>query len=229
MRQNLFYKNKYRKWYFKIIDNANLRKIQNGYTEKHHIIPKCLNGSNDKDNIANLTAREHFICHLLLTKMVKTKEHRSKMFCAFVRFFGKNEIKRNSKTYSLYKEKLSKEFSGEGNPFYGKTHSIKTREILSKSSSRFVGKLNPFFGKHHTEDYKKKKSKMITGRKLKCRNFPYKLIDPNGKVYIVKEGIKSFCKEHNLQMSNVIAGAQKNHKSRGWKISYVKTNKNKIN
>jgi hypothetical protein len=40
------------------------------YTEKHHIIPKCLGGSNEKSNLVKLTAREHFVCHLLLTKML---------------------------------------------------------------------------------------------------------------------------------------------------------------
>lgn len=39
-----------------------------GYTETHHIIPKSVGGSNDKSNLVCLTAREHFIAHLLLTK-----------------------------------------------------------------------------------------------------------------------------------------------------------------
>lgn len=38
------------------------------YTETHHIIPKCINGTNDKNNLVELTAREHFIAHKLLFK-----------------------------------------------------------------------------------------------------------------------------------------------------------------
>ena len=64
----MFYDNKYTRWYFNIIDNRK-KNIPDGYFEKHHIIPKCLGGSNDKNNLVKLTAREHFICHLLLTKM----------------------------------------------------------------------------------------------------------------------------------------------------------------
>ena len=42
------------------------------YTENHHIIPRCLGGSDSKENIVKLSAKEHFICHLLLTKMYPT-------------------------------------------------------------------------------------------------------------------------------------------------------------
>lgn len=66
----MFIKNKYNKWYFNIIDRAKSRTLANDdYVEKHHIIPKSLGGSNNADNLVCLTAKEHFICHLLLTKM----------------------------------------------------------------------------------------------------------------------------------------------------------------
>jgi len=72
--------NKYTNTYYKIIDRAKTRDIT-GYTEKHHIIPKSLGGSNSKDNLVKLTAREHFICHLLLSKMTDGT-NRQKMFLA---------------------------------------------------------------------------------------------------------------------------------------------------
>jgi len=64
----IFINNKYTSWYNSLINNAKNRIID-GYTEKHHIIPSSLGGNNDADNLVKLTAREHFICHLLLTKM----------------------------------------------------------------------------------------------------------------------------------------------------------------
>ncbi len=36
------------------------------YYERHHILPKCLGGENDKENLVLLTGKEHFICHKLL-------------------------------------------------------------------------------------------------------------------------------------------------------------------
>lgn len=58
--------------YQKIYENLILRarhRIINGYFEKHHIIPKCLKGSDDPCNIVNLTPEEHYFAHLLLVKI----------------------------------------------------------------------------------------------------------------------------------------------------------------
>ena len=64
----MFKNNKYTKWYFNIITAArNQRELE--YSEKHHIIPKSLGGSNDPSNLVALTAREHFICHWLLVRI----------------------------------------------------------------------------------------------------------------------------------------------------------------
>lgn len=49
------------------------------YFETHHIIPKCLNGSDSDDNLVQLTYREHLIAHWLLWKAVKL----DKLFWAF--------------------------------------------------------------------------------------------------------------------------------------------------
>ena len=103
--------NKYTTWYTAITDRARTRKLE-GYTERHHVIPKSLNGTDDKDNLVDLTAREHFICHWLLTKMY-TGEAKSKMIYAL------NGMKRNSKFTQRYEtpvtsrvyENLKKEFS----------------------------------------------------------------------------------------------------------------------
>lgn len=69
-REYIYIKNKYTKIYFQIINSAKSTNII-GYTEKHHIIPRSLGGSDDKLNLVKLTARQHYICHLLLTKMVE--------------------------------------------------------------------------------------------------------------------------------------------------------------
>jgi hypothetical protein len=78
----IFIENKYTKWYYAIITVASARSLtKNIYYESHHIIPRSLGGSNSKYNLVNLTAREHFICHKLLTKMTTGKE-KSKMIYA---------------------------------------------------------------------------------------------------------------------------------------------------
>ena len=57
--------------YQKIYDNLIRKRLENPPTEKferHHIVPRSLGGSDDKDNIVKLTLREHYIAHLLLCK-----------------------------------------------------------------------------------------------------------------------------------------------------------------
>jgi hypothetical protein len=58
----------YEKIYNQIIEHAQNRKLE-GYKEKHHIVPKCLGGSNEKENLVELTAKEHFLCHKLLCEI----------------------------------------------------------------------------------------------------------------------------------------------------------------
>ena len=88
----MFMKNKYLKFYYAIIDNASkdCRSKGNGiYYESHHILPKSLGGSNSKSNLVLLTAREHYLCHLLLIK-ITDEEHRSKMIYALWRLSNGN-------------------------------------------------------------------------------------------------------------------------------------------
>jgi len=58
--------------YNKLIKRAKERTLD-GYSEKHHILPKCIGGSNEPDNLVELTAREHFIAHILLVKIYPNK------------------------------------------------------------------------------------------------------------------------------------------------------------
>ena len=91
--------NKYSKIYFTIIQNAKNR-ISKGYIERHHIIPQSLGGSNYKNNLVDLTAREHFICHWLLIKMTEG-EDRSKMLYAL------NGMKAQNKYQERYHTKIT--------------------------------------------------------------------------------------------------------------------------
>ena len=56
----------YQKIYNCLIERAitdNRKKCDIVYYEQHHIIPKCLGGTDNTDNLVLLTAREHFIAH----------------------------------------------------------------------------------------------------------------------------------------------------------------------
>lgn len=78
----IFIDNKYTKWYYSLIEKAKNRKLdKNIYSETHHIIPKSFYLTNktgwleenqdDLNNLVELTAREHYLCHLLLVRMTE--------------------------------------------------------------------------------------------------------------------------------------------------------------
>ena len=119
----MYLQNKYTKWYNNIIQKARCRPGPLNYTEKHHIIPKSLSGSDDKVNLDVLTAREHFICHLLLPKMT-TGTHRRSMWHALWKIINQQTIhqhryKVTSRMYSIIREHnaaaLSESNSGKPN------------------------------------------------------------------------------------------------------------------
>ena len=128
--------NKYKSWYDKIISNAQNRNTE-GYTEIHHIIPRSLGGTNNQLNLVELTAREHFICHILLTKFTKGQDKR-KMVRAVVFMKSENTYQNryiNSRLYEsiklIHSNNMSLSMSGEKNTFFGKKHSEETRKKMS--------------------------------------------------------------------------------------------------
>jgi len=79
----MFIKNKYKRWYYHIIDKARKRGIPDTYYEKHHITPRSLGGTDDWWNIIDLTFRIHFLVNWLLTKMNKGNKRKSMLYALF--------------------------------------------------------------------------------------------------------------------------------------------------
>lgn len=161
----MFIKNKYYSWYTSIIEKARLRQSA-GYVEKHHIIPQSLGGTNSKDNIVNLSAREHFICHWLLTKCVSLQVEKMK-YALWLMMNMKNDhqserYKINSHTYALLKERLVSTFSKQQT---GRIMSEETKRKISETRKRKIAegslKVN-----ENKEKYKliaeKKKGKLLS-------------------------------------------------------------------
>lgn len=65
----------YKRIYFQIISYRKQNPLtkEDGYIEYHHIIPRSLGGSDDESNLVALTAREHYIVHVLLYKIFKKR------------------------------------------------------------------------------------------------------------------------------------------------------------
>lgn len=80
----------YKKHYRLLVEKALERVSCNQYTEKHHILPKCLGGPDDPENIVSFTAREHFVAHWLLHRAYPNHGGLAQAFVAMCSFEGRN-------------------------------------------------------------------------------------------------------------------------------------------
>ena len=131
----------YKKHYDLLISKAQKRGKIVGYKEKHHIIPKSLGGSDDKSNIVELTAREHYLAHWLLFRIHKDKSTAAALHGMNQgNKFQKHRFIRSSRAYAESREFLAVYFSGDNNP-------SKRPEVRKKISKNLKGELNPMYGK----------------------------------------------------------------------------------
>jgi len=188
--------NKYTRWYNNITEQAKVRTID-GYTEKHHIIPRSLGGSNDADNIVRLTAREHFVCHWLLIKM-HLGEARGKMINALYLMQGKNKYQDryiNSKVYEKLRQDYSQYISdlnkGRIQPLEEKARQIAaitgrkrapfSEEWRAKMSESKQGENNNRYGVTVSEETKQKMREKALGRKQSEETIRKKIAATQGK------------------------------------------------
>ena len=106
--------------YQKIYDQLVSHRQENpatGYTERHHILPKSLGGSDDPSNLVVLTGREHWVAHMLLHKI-----HRClSTACACHRMtFCKRGFIKNSRMFQYVREEHAKYASILGKQRVGK-------------------------------------------------------------------------------------------------------------
>lgn len=156
----------YERIYNNIVDRARNRLLE-GYGEKHHIIPKCLGGTNDKDNLVKLSFREHFICHWLLCKMYPTNQKIHHAFSSMIRV-SKTNAKRLQVLNSRHFDTVKRTFA----PFAGKWN--KGRTAWNKGLS----------GQEHAKYYPGEKIKIpnMTGYKWINNNISQTKIPPGSEI-----------------------------------------------
>jgi hypothetical protein len=127
----------YQRIYNQIIERAQKQQLE-GYVEKHHITPKCLGGSDDKDNIVKLTARQHFICHMLLCEIYP--DSNTLKYALYLMNIGKQKYKAadyqiSSRTYERLKREHSLLMKGNKN-CVGRWQSEETRKKIGDSNRK---------------------------------------------------------------------------------------------
>jgi hypothetical protein len=153
----MFLQNKYTSYYYNII-NASKASPSQGYTEKHHIIPKSLGGSNDPSNLVRLTARQHYVCHLLLTKMLPESQNQKKLLHAFSAFLmrasptNKRE-KITSKQYEMLRKARSESAKGH-KPNLGHKRTVESKKNQSNTmKQKYASGHHPLKGLSYEEKY----------------------------------------------------------------------------
>ena len=173
--------------YEEFINNILETRGRNGcgdeYHETHHIVPKCMGGTNDEENLIDLFAREHFEAHRLLALenpenkklvyawnrmcnsrngdyQITPEEYEEARKAHSIAMSGENNFWYGKHLPEETRKKLSESKSGDKHPNYGKNLSKETKRKMSLATT---GDGNPFYGKHLSEEHKNKISNAMKG------------------------------------------------------------------
>jgi hypothetical protein len=121
----------YPKIYGLLVNRAKTRNFI-GYTENHHVIPRCMGGTDHSENLVALTPEEHYVAHQLLIKIYP--DNVSLIRAAQMMTVGRT----NNKLYGWLRRKWieSLDWSGENNSQYG------TRWITDGKQNRKIDKIS---------------------------------------------------------------------------------------
>src|SRR5688572_25131813 len=96
-----------------------------GYSERHHIVPRALGGSDETGNLVDLSPEDHYFAHLLLAKI-----HGAQMACALYLLIETAERNWSARfgarrTYGFGKRLAARlkadQWRGGGNPLFNAT------------------------------------------------------------------------------------------------------------
>ena len=107
----------YTKHYTILIDRARQRQLIDSCKEQHHIIPKCMGGSDSSENLVYLTPEEHYVAHQLLVKIHPNED--GLVYAALMMCVGHS---RNNKKYGWLKRRyhvICKQRIGDKNGAFG--------------------------------------------------------------------------------------------------------------
>jgi len=157
--------------YEDIVNNAldeNRKKLKRDdkdyiYYENHHILPKCLDGENKKENLVLLTGKEHYLSHKLLVEIFPDEDKLiySLWVMCNANKTGDRKYKTGAREYERLKIKFSKNQTGDKNHRYGKKP---WNTGLPKELQGFYGHQGCMRGKKHSKETREKISEAGKGK-----------------------------------------------------------------
>lgn len=125
------------------------------YHERHHIVPRCMGGGDEEENLIDLFAREHFEAHRLLA--LENPNNDKLVYAWWCMSFvkSKNTNERYEITAEEYEEiktcysaMCAVRYLGENNPCYGRKHTEEEKKKMNKPHLSIRGENHPMYGKH---------------------------------------------------------------------------------
>lgn len=205
----------YNKLYSKLISFYGLKEKPTDYSERHHILPKCLGGDDDKENLVYVSARVHYILHRILCKIYPNSDKLKFAFWAMNNQLS-GDIKRTYKVTSRGFETAKKEFAKANSRLHkGKKMSKEWCNALSErmtgNSINPKGEDNPNFGVPRTKEVKDKISETKLSNPEKNSKFKGYYITPEGTFSSAPQAelntsytidvIRSYCKNPDRLVS----------------------------
>lgn len=134
----------YTSHYSKLTSRA-IGRIVEGYTENHHIIPKCMGGSDTGSNLVSLTPEEHFLAHQLLIKIYPNEP--KLVYAVNMMTVSPNGERVGNKFFGWLRRRFSASVTGENSPckkYYANMSDTERAEDSLTRSRRFKGKSKPW-------------------------------------------------------------------------------------
>jgi hypothetical protein len=150
--------------YERLIQRARDRAKPGEYTERHHALPRCLGGSNDRHNLVHLTAEEHYVAHQLLVKMYPGNGKLVFAVNAMLRSSRRHKDRAANKSYGWIRRAFAIQSSLQNS---GDNHPMKRPEVAAKLKGAnnpmygVKGKAHPNFGKPVKLDQRGAKNHMF--------------------------------------------------------------------
>lgn len=95
----------YKKHYDSLIKKYGaVSKPRIGYHERHHILPKCMGGKDDYDNLTYLSARCHLLAHWLLMRAFPLNKG---LKVAYATMCSRDGVKLSPQMYQIAKDAIS--------------------------------------------------------------------------------------------------------------------------
>jgi len=155
----------YQNIYDRLINKAKVR-VCSFHTENHHIIPKCIGGNDNDENLVKLTPEEHYVAHQLLAKIHKDNP---KLIYAAAMMMSNRP---NNKIYGWIKRKqaiaYSKQYTGRKSGYMWITNGTDSKIVKNTTpipENWFLGRI----GRKQSENSKAKISKSVKGKYLNMK------------------------------------------------------------